>query len=770
MMVIAGYRIQRELGRPGRRGAGAPRLPGAPGEARVYLASERQSNRSVALKVIGLGDAADLLARDRAWRRARRAARLDHPNAVKVYDVGLAESALYVAMEHLQGGDLSARLRAGVSYADILRITEQLANALDHAHAKGCLHGDVTPSNILFRDPGTAVLVDFVGGAPDLEPGTAPGRVRMVGTPGYMSPEQAAGRGFDARSDLYGLGAVFFQMLTGDTPHPPEHAGATVIRHPAAAAPRLPEEFAALQELVDGVLAPLPERRFQSGAEIVRALDAVRFEDVTPRPALVRALVSTSEIEVLAASAQPRRDAGRTRLDEGARARVRVAPVAVGAALVLAVVTGGYFGMTQPDAATALLARTGLAEHPEVEQAWSAAEALRRDPNQSLAAIVAAYRRVLDRAPGHEGAGVALSTVAATWKNDIAQAIESEDFAIAEAKLSESLSIFPEDPEFTVLFERVSERRRAESILRGARVLLATQSMSHEPSAAAAIQALQEVLRRYPGNEEARVRLDELAGHYTALAEGAVTEGDVTDAINKLGRASSANPDYPELARVRELIRQAETLAQEIQEMLQRAGDLRVAAALVDPAEANAAEIYFRVLATDPDNAIAQQGLAEVAAQVLAQFSGLLGDRNLARAQHLLDRAVAVGLGETTVNEMHLRLDAEEQRLATVASLLREAETLFRDGYFTEPAEANVVAKLREVIRLDPGNARASALLTRTAERLATVAREAFDVGLAPDARYYLDLALTVTPDVDEWRVLREAWTAEPEPEPAGGA
>ena len=764
MIAIPGYRIQRELGRPGEGGGGAPRSPGAPRDARVYLANERQSNRPVALKVIELGEEADLHARDRAWRRARRAARLEHPNAVTVYDVDVAGSALYVAMEYLQGGDLSARLREGVSFADILRITEQLANALDHAHAKGCLHGDVTPANILFRDVTTAVLVDFVGGAPaDLDPGTAPGRVRMVGTPGYMSPEQAAGREVDARSDLYGLGVVFFQMLTGDTPYPLDHEGATVVRHPAAAAPRLPEPFAALQGLVDGLLAPLPERRFQSGAEIVRALDAVRFEDVTPRPAVVRALVATSEIEVLAASVQPRHDPGRTRLDEGARARVRVAPVAVGAALVLAVVTGGYFGMTQPDAATALLARTGLAEHPEVEQAWSAAEALRRDPNQSLAAIVAAYRRVLDRAPGHEEAARALSTVAATWKNDIAQAIESEDFAIAEAKLSESLSIFPEDSELTVLFERVSERRRAESILRGARVLLATQSMSHEPSAAAAIQALQEVLRRYPGNEEARARLDELAGHYTALAEGAVTEGDVTEAINKLGRASSANPDYPELARVRELIRQAETLAQEIGEMLQRAGDLRVAAALVDPAEANAAEIYFRVLATDPDNAIAQQGLAEVAEQVLAQFSGLLGDRNLLRAQHLLDRAVAVGLGETTVNEMHLRLDAEEQRLATVASLLREAEALFRDGYFTEPADANVVAKLREVIRLDPGNARASTLLTRTAERLATVAQEAFDVGLAPDARYYLDLALTVTPDVDAWRALRDAWSAEPE-------
>ena len=646
-MDIPGYRIHRALG--------------GTGGTRVYLATERRTNRSVALKVVELGADAPPAVLERACERARGVARLEHPHVVAVYDVGLAGSALYVAMEPLRDGDLVARLREGVSFVDVLRITEQVAGALDHAHAAGCLHGDVTPSNILFRDPATAVLIDFGGGAvTDLDAVTVPGRARLAGTPGYMSPEQVAGRTVDGRSDLYGLGVVFFEMLTGDTPHPLDNEGGTVVRHPAAGAPRLPEPFAALQELVDRFLALEPERRFKSGAEVVRALDAVRFEAITPAPAVVRALVSTGEIEVLAASADAWREPARSSLDDGSRARTRVAPVVAGAALAVALVTGGYVAMTQPDAAAALLARTGLTEHPEVERAWSAAEALRRDPNQSLAAIVAAYRRVLDKAPGHEEARQALSTVATTWKNDIAQAIESEDFALAEAKLSESLSIFPRDSELTTLFERVSERRRADSILRGARVLLATQSMSHEPSAAAAIQALQEVLRRYPGNAEARDRLDELAGHYTELAERAATEGDVADAINKLGRASSANPDYPQLARVRALISQADALAREIDAMLQRAGDLRVAAALVDPPEANAAEIYFRVLATDPGNAIAQQGLAEVAAQALVQFGGLLGMGNLAAAQHLLDRAAAVGLGDTTVNEMHLRLDAEE--------------------------------------------------------------------------------------------------------------
>ena len=277
-----------------------------------------------------------------------------------------------------------------------------------------------------------------------------------------MSPEQAAGRALDGRSDLYSLGVVFFQMLTGDIPHTHDHDGATVVRHPAPVPPRLPERFAALQELIDTFLAPDPDRRFRSGAEIVRALDTVRFEDVTPGPAVVRALVSTSEIDVLAAGVDRWRDTARAGLDDGSRARVRVAPVAVGARWCSPCSRRVHRDDAAGRAAT-LLARAGLAEHPEVEQAWSAAEALRRDPNQSLAAIVAAYRRVLDRAPGHEESGARTVDAATAWKNDIAQAIESEDFAIAETKLTESLSIFPQ-ARTPVLFERVSERRRADSI------------------------------------------------------------------------------------------------------------------------------------------------------------------------------------------------------------------------------------------------------------------------------------------------------------------
>ncbi len=722
-MDITGFQTHRELAR---------------GDAsRVYLATDTAASRLVALKVMRLPRGRHAAQR---LQQARHAVGLRHAHIVRTYAVGQSGAALWVAMEPLLGGDLEARLRRGLSMAQVLRAFRELASALDYAHGQGCVHGDVTPANILFRSGSDAapVLSDCDRA---VWAGERPGE--PVGTAGYMSPEQAAGAILDARSDLYGLGVVFQRMLTG--------AGSDA----SAAASPLPDRYAAFQSFFGKMLAPEPAQRFQTGAEAAAALADISIDGLAPTRPVRLDVVSTSEIDVVAAHV----DGLSAPAAEGRRvARRRVRRWATGAAAAtLALATAGAVALTRPDTATALLAWARLSEG-QASEAWRDAEALRRDPNQSLATIVAAYRRVLEQSPGHEGAGEGIAVVAAKWKADIDQAFLEDDLALAEAKLTESLNVFPQDTELSVLFERLSERKRAESILIGARALLATQSLSHEASATAAIQAYQEVLRHLPENAEAHARLDELAAHYTALAERATTEGDVTDAMDKLGRAANANPEYADLARVRVLINQATTLQSEIGEMLAKASAHREASALVDPPEANAAEIYHRVLATDPDNAIARQGLSEIAEQVLAQFDGLLAAQDLTAAQRLVDQAAAVGLGDTAVEAMRTRHDAEAQRLATVARLLGDAEALFQDGYLTEPVDANAVAALREAFRLDPGNGRAAALLARIAERLAGVATEAWEVGMQEDARHYLDLALTVTPGVAGWRRLRDSW------------
>ncbi len=733
-MRVDGFTIHREVGR------GAASI--------VYLATWEAVGREVALKVAA-GDAAhDPDMKRRFSREYDLAARVDHPNIVKVYEAGTGDFP-YIAMEYLDGGDLIARVGRGMSAGDAVRIAKQVALALDALRGHGIVHRDVKPEHILFRGRDEAVLTDFGIAA---EAGAASSGA-IAGTSRYMSPERAAGGAADSRSDLYSLGVVFHLMLTGDVPGAPADGDAASARSTG----RLPEPVAMFQEVLDRWLSEDPEARFETGAELILALDAVALRDSAPLPAARVDPVSTAEVSSAAGSAFATRP---VRMDRARAPRRRAASVVLASTIMAAIALAAYFGIAERAAIADFLARTGLTEDVSATAPWKVAEALRLDPNQSLAAIVAAYRDVLDNDPEHPGALERISTVAAAWKADIDVALESDDLALAEAKLNESLGVFPEDEELTVLFERLLDRRRADRIMQDTNALLASQGMSDEPSASTAIQAYQEVLQRLPGHAEAQMRLDELAGHYTGLAERSVLEGDVAGAMDRLGRAVAANPDYPALDSVRGQIAQAATLQAEIDEMLNRASDYRAASALVDPPEANAAEIYHRVLATDRDNAVAQQGLLEVAASVLAQFGEFLDAGEFEDAKHLADRSSVVGLGDVPVSEMRARYDAEIERRQTVADLLAEARSLFADGWLTLPADGGVVPKLREVLRLDPGNGAATELLTRTAETLAGAARDAHAFGFADDARLYLDLALTVTPDVGEWRDLREAWAA----------
>ena len=734
-MEVDGFTIHREIGR------GAASI--------VYLATWEAVGREVALKVAAEDAARDPDVERRFSREYELAAQVDHPNIVKVYEAG-TDNLPYIAMEYLDGGSLIARLGRGMSASDAVRIAKQVALALDTLRGHGIVHRDVKPEHILFRGRDEAVLTDF-GIAEEAAAAASSGAV--VGSPRYMSPEQAAGGAADSRSDLYSLGVVFHLMLTGDIPRVSDDGDVAAARSVG----RLPAPVAMFQDVVDRWLSNDPAERFQTGAEVILALDDVALRDSTPLPPARVDPVSTEEVRSVAGSAFAT-TAVRTEAARGPRRRA--VSVAFTSMIAVAVVLAGYFGVAERAAIADFLARTGLTEDVSATAAWKVAEGLRLDPNQSLAAIVAAYRHVLDNDPEYPGALERISTVAAAWKADIDVALESDDLALAEAKLNESLGVFPQDEELTLLFERLSARRRADRIMQDTNALLASQGMSHEPSASTAIQAYQEVLQRLPGHAEAQVRLDELAGHYAGLAERSVLEGDVPGAMDRLGRAVAANPDYAALDSVRGRIAQAATLQAEIDELLNRASDYRAAAALVDPPEANAAEIYHRVLATDRDNAVAQQGLLEIAASVLAQFGEFLDAGDFDDAKHLADRSSVVGLGDVPVSEMRARYDAEIERRQAVADLLAEARTLFADGWLTLPADGGVVPKLREVLRLDPGNGEATQLLARTAETLAMAAKDAHTFGFADDARLYLDLALTVTPDVDEWRDLREAWAA----------
>ena len=272
---IPGYRIERILG----KGA----------TATVYLAIQESLDRRVALKILSAQLVKDPAFNKRFIKEGKTVARLAHPHIVTVYDTGSHQTVFYIAMEYLECGSLKERIKAGLTPEAALQVLRQIAQALGYAHRQHCIHRDLKPANILFRDAETAVLSDF-GIAKNLEDKTQLTAAGWrIGTPNYMSPEQAMGKPVDARSDLYSLGILFYEMLTGTRPYKGADAFETALLHVKAPVPILPEPLKHFQPVLDRLLAKDPSTRFASAEELIQALQPVRAPEAgASRPGVER--------------------------------------------------------------------------------------------------------------------------------------------------------------------------------------------------------------------------------------------------------------------------------------------------------------------------------------------------------------------------------------------------------------------------------------------------------------------------------------------------
>ncbi len=276
-LEIPGYKMVKRLG----EGA----------MAAVYLAIQESLERQVALKVMAGSLLADPTFCERFLKEGKIVAQLNHPHIVTIYDIGVFQSYYYMAMEYIPGDTLKQCIQDGLPVERATAVLCQIASALGYAHKRGFIHRDVKPANILLRDDGTAVLSDFGiakalgGGATQM---TAIGFT--VGTPNYMSPEQALGRTLDARADLYSLGIVFHEVLTGRRPYESDDSFATALMHVNNPLPRLPEHLASWQGVLDRLLAKDPAERFANADELIRAVrstplaQAARSAPTTPTP------------------------------------------------------------------------------------------------------------------------------------------------------------------------------------------------------------------------------------------------------------------------------------------------------------------------------------------------------------------------------------------------------------------------------------------------------------------------------------------------------
>ena len=239
----------------------------------VYLAIQLSVGREVALKVMSPALNADPIFSERFQREANIVGQLSHPNIISIYDIGCYKNLNYIAMDYLPGGSLHDRMSKGISVREAIRICREMALALDHAHEKGYMHRDVKPENILFREDDSVVLSDF-GVAKTVSSSSRMTHTgTVVGTPHYMSPEQARGKTSDGRADIYGLGIVLFEMLTGTVPYKAEEAVAIAIKHLTAPVPVLPTQHSLYQPLLNSLLAKETDDRLQRGRDVVEAID-----------------------------------------------------------------------------------------------------------------------------------------------------------------------------------------------------------------------------------------------------------------------------------------------------------------------------------------------------------------------------------------------------------------------------------------------------------------------------------------------------------------
>jgi tRNA A-37 threonylcarbamoyl transferase component Bud32/ActR/RegA family two-component response regulator len=242
----------------------------------VYLARSEKLRRNVVLKVMSRGTSArELDDAERFQREYEIISSIAHRAIAEIYDFGALPDHQYLAMEYIPCGDLRDRLRNPLSIEESLYYLRSLAEALRVIHVFGILHRDLKPANVMLREDNSPVIIDFGLARRSREDAGTTGAGQVLGSPYYISPEQSQGFRVDARTDMYSLGVMFFEMLTGQRPYNGRTAMAIMAQHATSPVPRLPANVALQQALVDRLMAKNPDERYASADELLADLGPI---------------------------------------------------------------------------------------------------------------------------------------------------------------------------------------------------------------------------------------------------------------------------------------------------------------------------------------------------------------------------------------------------------------------------------------------------------------------------------------------------------------
>jgi tetratricopeptide (TPR) repeat protein/tRNA A-37 threonylcarbamoyl transferase component Bud32 len=755
MIEIPGYRVLRPLGRGGM--------------ATVYLALQESVDREVALKVMSPTLLADPTYGERFLREARIAAKLHHPHVVGIHDVGRHGDYFYIAMEYLSGGPVLGDDGKGREVPFALRVIREISKALHYANSKSFVHRDVKPDNILLREDGSSALTDF-GIARANDSATRMTRTgAVVGTPHYMSPEQARGRTLDGRSDLYSLGIVMYELLVGRVPYHAEDSLAVGIMHITQPIPQLPVEYRTLQPTLDRLLAKEPEQRFQDGAAVCAAIESierriengelqelVRVRPRTPPATLAVAAVPASigtpspapvgygqraepsfgrmdDIAVDAPRSSPEfRRAQRERSGAGARW------IFVGA-FVFLIAVGGYALWRNQDKLRALLPRTELNDLLARGDAALKAGHLTGTTGDSAVELFESARSI---DPDNEIARSGLRRVGDGLLTQAGDAIGRRDFATARTRLSDARALLAGGPSV----DRIeAELKQAETqgtqiveLFDRAEAALAAGNLMGTDGA---IALYQKVLAADASNAPAQAGLRKAGAALATQARELVAQGKLDEAASRIEDIARTIPGDPSIPNLRADLTTARTAAgAAIDAQLAKAQEHLRAGRISGAGADNALAVYQTVLAKDATNAKARAGLGQVAQALIVQANAALDEDNAQTAERLLRQAgeLAPGSAELAAARGRLRELREQVEIAAsraavtpeqqqkVTALLAQAEKAASSGNLMLPPGESAYDRYRAALALDGNNAQALAGL----QSLPLRARDQFNVSL----------------------------------------
>jgi serine/threonine protein kinase len=683
VIQIPGYSIVRQLGKGGM--------------ATVYLAVQTSVDREVALKVMAPQLTLEPSFGERFLREARISAKLHHRHVVSVFDVGVYKDLHYIAMEFIPNGPVMGREGKPLDVRSALRCVREIAGALDYAHSKGFIHRDVKPDNILLRDDGTCVLSDF-GIARSADSSTAMTQTgSVVGTPHYMSPEALRGLKIDGRADLYSLGVVFYQLLSGQVPYQASDSLAIGIMHMTAPLPAVPREYGYVQPLLQRMMAKKADERVQSGAEVVRLIQQIeaQLKDTPlPAPGMRAERGDSRHGETVLPELRAQRERTTMDLDPDTVSQTRTEP---------------QFGRFED---------VGHETWREPLRANSDDRARRPTAVKTASDESRKPKRVHHyRQPTRVGRWVGLVLLLGAGAGayvyyDEARAWLDREFPVVfgntPASSAGDASSNADKPADTAAALAQQREIAAKSIAEGRwfgspdsalalfarlRIQLPDDSVVQE-GYASAVRAL-----------GAEVDKQAKAQNYVAAAQ-------------RIEELRAVEPQAPQLATWAGLIEKARKARSDqssrISTLLAEASDAFSRDRMLTPAGVSAVDRYRAVLKIEPGNAVAQAGLKQVAARLLIDARKAIERKKPEEALTLLSHAQTLGAAAREVNELKeraqvLRKPPEIQLSAgddvQLQALLEQTRQAITSGNWVDPPGSSAFDRLRaaqRIARADP--------------------------------------------------------------------